>query len=210
MNNDQIVSWACLLEFDTNNLNCANKDGGKPQWGKFFFMHTFSIVWNMQSSALTSNGENIIQLGRKPSYVTPPIESSSTNFAPIVVIVVSGSALFIIGLFVAARCYRRPINLLNHEARSLPVNINAENEYIETFDLRNEPSEDHLDLMCENNSIISSNECEDCQMITSLPSAILKLPDMLYPRCSVTIEEGLGFGNFGTVFKGSLRIANAR
>ena len=64
--------------------------------------------------------------------------------------------------------------------------------------------------MHESISITSANECVDCQMVASLPSDILKLPDMLYPRCSVTIEEGIGFGNFGTVCKGSLRIGNAR
>ena len=67
-----------------------------------------------------------------------------------------------------------------------------------------------MNAVHESISITSANECVDCLMISSLPSDILKLPDMLYPRCSVTIEEGIGFGNFGTVCKGSLRIGNAR
>ena len=47
-------------------------------------------------------------------------------------------------------------------------------------------------------------------MISTLPVAIAKLPDMLYPRCAITIEGNLGNGQFGSVFKGLLKMGKAR
>ena len=53
-------------------------------------------------------------------------------------------------------------------------------------------------------------ECADCNMFSELPDSISQLPDMLYPRCSVDIEEKLGHGNFGSVLKGYLKMGKAR
>ena len=204
MNKDQIVTWACLLELDSSNQNCRNEDHvGKPQWGKYFFMHTFSIYWTSGTLPLTSKKRNIIRLNKNPK---------ATNPAIIVVIIVSSSILFAGIIFLTIRSYHRRKVIRHHDEvnSSLPNNIQAGNEYIQVTSFTDRPPDDDLDAMHEKGSIITANECKDCQMISSLPSAILKLPDMLYPRCSITIEEGIGFGNFGTVCKGSLRIGNAR
>ena len=204
LNEVQIVTWACLLELDTNNQDCKNKDKiGKPNFGKFFFMHTFAIDWASRASALNSNRQ-IIETNNK--------NSSPAITVIIGVIVVSCSVLVAIALFISIRCYRRIKRIDNQEEidNSLPNRFHEENNYVEAFNLIKRPSDDIMNFRHESISIISANECADCQMVSSLPSDILKLPDMLYPRCSVTIEEGIGFGNFGTVCKGSLRIGNAR
>ena len=204
MNKDQIVTWACLLELDSSNQNCRNEDHvGKPLWGKYFFMHTFLIYWTSGTLPLTSKKRNIIRLNKNPKATKPAI---------IVVIAVSCTIVFAVIIFLMIRSiHRRKVSISRDElSTSLPTNLQTGNEYIQVNNLMDRPPDEELDAMHEKCSIISSNECEDCQMISSLPSAFLKLPDMLYPRCSINIEEGIGFGNFGTVCKGSLRIGNAR
>ena len=96
MNEVQIVTWACLLEIDTNNQDCKNKyEIGKPNFGKFFFMHTFAIDWTSKTSALTSNRQIITTNNKNASLATP---------ITVGVIVVSCSVLFAIVLFVSIRC----------------------------------------------------------------------------------------------------------
>ena len=204
MSEVQIVTWACLLELDTNNQDCKNEERiGKPNLGKFFFMHTFAIDWASRASALTSNRQITTTDNKNASLAIPVIIGA---------IIVSCSIIFAIALFVSVRCYRRIKHNDNQEEidNSVPNRFHEENQYVEAFNLIKNPSDDNMNVVHESISITSANECVDCLMISSLPSDILKLPDMLYPRCSVTIEEGIGFGNFGTVCKGSLRIGNAR
>ena len=204
MSEIQIVTWACLLELDTNNQTCKNVEKiGKPNFGKFFFMHTFAIHWASRASALTSNRQ-IIKTDNKNENLAVPVIVG--------VIVVSCSALFAITLCVSVRCYSRIKHNENQEEidSNLPNNFHQENNFVEVFNLIKRSSDNNMNVMHETISISSVNECVDCLMVSSLPSDILKYPDMLYPRCSVTFEEGIGFGNFGTVCKGSLRIGIAR
>ena len=62
----------------------------------------------------------------------------------------------------------------------------------------------------ENCNTSISSCCDDCRMVSELPSILTKSPYMLYPRCIVTIEGDLGKGNFGTVFIGNLKMGKAR
>ena len=109
-------------------------------------------------------------------------------------------------------CYgRRNASLaLQRNGRSVPDNLYNIDQFV------NPPtSSDELEhalnaASVDGVSVFSGNDCQDCRMIDTLPPAILRLPDMLYPRCSINIEEGIGYGNFGAVFKGNLRMGKAR
>ena len=89
-------------------------------------------------------------------------------------------------------------------------NLRIDEQYSIPIRSSDEPLNRSNDVSDEERSVLSLNDCPDCKMISTLPSAILKVPDMLYPRCSINIEEGIGKGNFGAVFKGKVRIGNAR
>ena len=62
----------------------------------------------------------------------------------------------------------------------------------------------------ETQNLVSSCHCTNCQIMSSLPKPMSEMPDMLFPRCCTDIDGTLGHGNFGSVFKGSLKMGNAR
>ena len=61
-----------------------------------------------------------------------------------------------------------------------------------------------------NQNTIDSSECPDCSILNTLPNALTESENLLYPRCTVDIEEKIGHGNYGSVLKGYLRMGNAR
>ena len=61
-----------------------------------------------------------------------------------------------------------------------------------------------------NHNTSASSGCPDCSILNTLPKPIIELQDILYPRCTVDMEEKLGCGNYGSVLKGYLSMGKAR
>ena len=80
-----------------------------------------------------------------------------------------------------------------------------------SFEIPESDIEDQqLITIINNQNTIAFNDCPDCAILSTLPKPIIELKDILYPRCTVDMEEKLGYGNYGSVLKGYLRMGKAR
>ena len=201
-------------------------------------MYKFSVPWIKVYDGVTSPTPDVYTsiketLFLKSKLESEPIRRSSGNVSnstdssglfeitngsnatyssrSLIMIVVCFMIVIIISL-VLVYCYRKRKNSFNlqSENRNISDNLYVIDNFVKPLTPTKEFPVDDLNKGNEEGSVFSVNDCQDCKMISTLPLAFLKLPDMLYPRCSIMIEEGIGYGNFGTVLKGNLRIGKAR
>lgn len=234
LNDENIETWMCLLDLSTEYQNCSRLGTGSSNWSRYLFMYKFTVPLPQVSTFLTTSepdnyssvqiqpfirsrghlrGSEEIKLNStvnhsllKTSIDIDPM-FSKRHIAAIIVIVI-----FLIGsCAIVIVCYnRRIISNFQNNNINMTDNLHIDEHYSIPLQSSDEPLNRPNDASAEEGSVLSLNDCPDCKMISSLPSAILKIPDMLYPRCSINMEEGIGKGNFGAVFKGKVRIGNAR
>ena len=234
LNDENIETWMCLLDLSTEFQNCTRLGTGTSNWSRYLFMYKFTVPLPQVSTFLTtSEPDNYSSVQTQPfmgsrrhGRGSEDIKANSTvhhsllktsididpmfskrHIAAIIVI-----AIILIGTCaILIVCYnRRTISNIHNNNINMTDNLNIDEHYSIPIQSSDDPINGLDDVSDENGSVLSVNDCPDCKMISLLPSAILKVPDMLYPRCSINIEEGIGKGNFGAVLKGKVRIANAR
>lgn len=235
LNDKELETWVCLLELSTESQNCTSQVEGTPNLGRYLFMYKFSVPLlhisspkttalpfvdtNIQTQSIITSieqikGSNNSDFNSTAYYgkLKTTSDSESISWNRYTVVIVVSVVIFIFVSLVLLLCYGRlkVLLALQSKSRSVPDNLHAIDPFVNPPTSSGELERVINVSSLDDDSVLSVNNCQDCLMLHSLPSAIQRLPDMLYPRCSINIEEGIGYGNFGAVFKGNLRLGKAR
>ena len=235
LNDENIETWMCLLDLSTEYQNCSRLGTGTSNLSRYLFMYKFTVPLPQVSTFLTTSepdnyssvqiqpfirsrghgrGSEEIKLNSTAHHsllkttidIDPTFSKRQIAAIIVIVIILIGTCAILIV------CYsRRTISNFQNNNINMADDLHIdEHHYSIPMQSSDEPSNRPTDISAEVGSVLSLNDCLDCKMVSSLPSAILKVPDMLYPRCLINIEEGIGKGNFGAVLKGKVKIGNAR
>ena len=166
------------------------------RWKKYHFLQQFAIDL---SSRIKRSISDETSKNTTPTYV-------SVSVICILLLV------FASGIYVRRWRKSKTIRDKTSELNSKSGNTST---YDQLVNLSFEMSESHIEEQPMTNNIYSPNKhgstsCPDCSALNTLPKTIAELEDILYPRCTVDMEEKLGYGNYGSVLKGYLRMGKAR
>ena len=171
--------------------------------------YTISHTLHTKSHRLHGQYSLFTTLSPRTSTI-PKVHLNSFNLTVFFTIL---TIIFMLLLVVSIICYiklRNKRKTFRHVDRSLPeAHGQAINQSFELLESANVSLLENP-LTSETHNILSSCHCSHCQIMAFLSKQISEMPDMLFPRCSTDIIGTLGHGNFGSVFKGSLKLGNAR
>ena len=135
--------------------------------------------------------------------------SYSTALSTAIYIIIT--CILLLALFITCIVYHK-IKTETLERISKSSNTSIDNQSVNRSIEMSEPNievQQVANIMNNQNTIYSS-ECPDCSILNTLPNTLTESEKLLYPRCTVDIEEKLGHGNYGSVLKGYLRMGQAR
>ena len=184
---NMMVNLMCILEPSEKHKYTKNDDGFKRR-AKYLFVQPFSV----------------------PILKIPTTSETTLAVTIAIPLIILASLLSFVFIFLQ----RRRAKYLKGSCRNIQNivdtnNIQSSNESA-TEDESNWTNQHNENCPEENFDTSISSCCVDCRAISELPSTLTETPDMLYPRCIVSMEGDLGIGNFGSVFKGSLKMGKAR
>ena len=181
----------CIMETKDGRGNWSIKRN--TNWKKYLFLQQFSIdlPFCFTSDDIPEN--------------TPEIYAAVSVICILILVFASG-------IFVHRWQKTKIISNKTSDDNSTSGNTSTDDQWINrSFEMSESEIEgQQITNIRHTQNELGSSKCPDCSILNTLPNPIAELEDILYPRCTVDMEEKLGYGNYGSVLKGYLRMGKAR